>query len=109
MELRAHGVVVVARHGTDQGSVLPIPYSDGLIIRAGQDPWQLVVKKYRSYVVQVAIKSKKAASSLIGPDLDLVIIPAGYEERLCLVEVNTPDWAVVFLESIDQRSHAVIP
>ena len=109
MELRAHGVVIVARHGTDKGSVLPIPYPDGLIIRTGQDPWQLVVEKYCSYVVQVPIEGKKATSGLVGPDFDLVIIPTRYEERLCLVKVNPPDWAVMFLESIDQRSHAVIP
>lgn len=60
-------------------------------------------------VVQVTIESEKTASSLIGPDLDLVIIAARYEEWLCFVEVNTADRTIMFFKSINQSSHAIIP
>jgi hypothetical protein len=34
-------VVIVASHGANETAVLPVPYPNGLVIRAGQDPWHL--------------------------------------------------------------------
>lgn len=60
-------------------------------------------------IVQVTIKRKDAASCLVGPDFNFVIITAGHEERLCFVEINAPDRTVVLFESVNQCAHAVVP
>lgn len=60
-------------------------------------------------VVQMAVQGEEAASSLIGPDLDLVVIAAGHEEWLCFVEVDAADRTVMLFEPVDQSSHAVVP
>jgi hypothetical protein len=92
-----------------QRSILPVPDANGLIVGAGQDPRQLMVEEHRPNVVEMAIKRKLAPSLLIGPDLDLVIVTAGHEERLGFVEVNASNWAIVFLETVDQGAHAIVP
>jgi len=60
-------------------------------------------------IVQVAIQSEQTSASLIGPDLDLVIISPGNEEGLCLVEVDSSNGTIMLLKSVNQCSHAVIP
>ena len=60
-------------------------------------------------VVQVAIESEETSSALIRPDLDLVVVPTRYEQRLCLVEVYASNGPIVLLEPIYQGSHAIIP
>lgn len=67
------------------------------------------MEKDGSDIVQMAIQSEQAPSSLVRPDLDLVVVAAGNEERLGLVEVDTADWAIMFLESVDKRAHSVVP
>lgn len=67
------------------------------------------MKEDRTDIVQVPIEREDTASSLVRPDLDLVIISPRYEERLCLVEVNAPDRAIMLFESVNQGAHAVIP
>lgn len=62
-----------------------------------------------SNVIKMAVQRKEASSSLVRPDFNLVIIAARYEEWLCFVKVDTTDWAVVLLKSIDQRAHPIIP
>lgn len=109
MKLCAHGVMVVTGHSTNERSVLPIPYSDCLVIRARQDPGQFMVEEDCSDIVQVAIEREDTAASLVRPDLDLVIITARYEEWLCFVEINASDRAIMLFKSVDQRAHAVVP
>jgi len=60
-----HHVMVVTRHSTDEGSVLPIPYADRLVIRATQYPRKLVVEVGRPNIVQVAVECEEASSSLV--------------------------------------------
>ena len=60
-------------------------------------------------VVQVAIEGEETSSALIRPDLDLVVVPTRYEQRLCLVEVYASDGPIVLLKAIYQGSHAIIP
>lgn len=68
-----------------------------------------MVEENGSDVVEMAVESKEAASSLVGPDLDLVVVASRNEERLGLVEVDTSNRSIVFLEAINQGSHSVIP
>jgi hypothetical protein len=85
-----------------------------------------VVEKDRSDVVQMATQCEQTSSSLIRPDLDLVVVTTRYKSvpsqyaaqshsaLLCsqwlrLVEVNATDRPVVFFEAVDQGSHAVVP
>ena len=109
VELSTHDIVVVASKTGNLLSVLPVPDSDGLVIGGGNDPWQLVVKKHRSDVVQMAGQSEHALSGLGGPDLDCVVITTGNKDRLCWVERNTSDRPVVVLETVNQRTHSVVP
>ena len=60
-------------------------------------------------VIQVAIESEEASSALIRPDLDLVVVPTRYEQRLCFMEVYASNGPIVLLEPIYQGSHAIIP
>lgn len=62
-----------------------------------------------SNVIEMAIQGKEASSSLVRPDFNLVVIAAGYEEWLCFVKVDAANWAIVFLKSIYQRAHPIIP
>lgn len=82
MELGAHDVVVVACHCAEQRAVLPVPYPDRLVVTSTDNPRELVVEEDGTNVVQVAVEGKEAAPSLKGPDLDLVVVTAGNEERL---------------------------
>ena len=60
-------------------------------------------------IVEVSIESEEAPPTLIGPDLDLVVISPRYEQRLRLVKVNPSYRTVVLLESINQCAHAIVP
>ena len=68
-----------------------------------------MVKEDGSNIIQVTIQGEEAATGLVRPDFDLIIIAARYEQRLSLVKVNASYWTIVFFESIDKRSHAVVP
>lgn len=79
---------------------MPVPYPDGLVVRGGDNPRQLVVEEDGADVVEMAVEGEKAPPRLVGPDLDLVVIASRYEEGLGLVEVDAPDRAVVLLEPV---------
>jgi hypothetical protein len=68
-----------------------------------------MVEEDCSDIVQVTIECEQASPCLIRPHLDLVVVAARYEEWLCLVKVNATDWAIMFLKSINQCSHTVVP
>lgn len=68
-----------------------------------------MVEEDGSDIVKMAVEGEQAAPGLVGPDLDLVVVTARDEERLGLVEIDTSDGAIVFLEAINQCSHSVIP
>lgn len=57
----------------------------------------------------MTVQCEQTPPSLVVPDLDLVIIAAGYKQGLGWVEVDASNGAVVFLESVNEGSHAVIP
>ena len=64
VELGAHDVVVVARHGAEQGAVLPVPYPDRLVVTTTDNPRELMVEEDGTNVIQVAVEGKEAAPSL---------------------------------------------
>ena len=68
-----------------------------------------MMEEDRPDVVQVPIEGEETSPCLIRPNLNLVIITAGDEERLCLMEVNASNGSIVLFKSIDQGAHAVIP
>lgn len=107
MEVGAHDIVIVAGHGADQRPVLPIPYPDGLIVGGGDDPWQLVVEKDGPHVVEMPVEREKFAPCGQRPHLDLVVVAAGHEEGLGLVEVDASDGTAVAFEPIDEGPHAI--
>lgn len=68
-----------------------------------------MVEKHRPDVIEMTIERELASPLLVGPDLDLVVVAAGHEQWLSLVEVNTSNWAIVLFETINQSPHAVVP
>ena len=68
-----------------------------------------MVEENSANVIQVAVEGKETSSTLIRPDLDLVVISPRYEQWLCLVEVYASDGPIVLLEPVYQGSHAVVP
>jgi hypothetical protein len=92
-----------------QSSVLPIPYPDGLVIGARQNPWQLMMKEDSPNIVQMSCQGKQTPLRVVIPNFDLIIVTTGYEHRLSLVKVDTANGAIMFLESINQCSHSVVP
>lgn len=63
----------------------------------------------RADVVKVPMECEEAAMCLVVPHLNLVIVTSRDEERLGLVEVNAADGAVVLVEAVEERAHAVVP
>jgi hypothetical protein len=90
-------------------SVLPIPYPDGLIIRAGYNPRKLMMEEHCSNIVQMASESKHAAFRVVIPYFDSVIISTRHKHGLRLMKINTSNWAIMFFISIYQCSHSIIP
>ena len=69
MELSAHDIVIVAGQDGNAASTLPVPNSDGLIIRAGQHPRILMMKHGGPDVIQMAQEVKEASLLLVIPHL----------------------------------------
>lgn len=68
-----------------------------------------MVEEYSAHIVEMAVQSKQAATGLERPDLDLVVVTSGYEQRLRLVEVDTSHRTIVLFKAINQGAHTVIP
>lgn len=62
-----------------------------------------------SHIIQVAIQCEQTPPGLVVPNLDLVVVTSRHKQGLGWVEVNAANWAIVFFESIDKSSHAVVP
>jgi len=52
-------------------------------------------------IIQMPIQCEQAPPSLVGPDLDLVIISPRNKEGLCLVEVDSSYGSIMFFESVN--------
>ena len=64
---------------------------------------------YGADVVQVAEEGKEASAEFVVPYFDFVVVTARGDEGFEEVEVDSADWAVVFFETIDYGSDAVVP
>lgn len=84
-----------------QRSVLPVPNPNGLVVGTRDNPRKLMMKEDCANIIQMSIQGKKTSASLIGPDLDLVIVSPRNEEGLCLVKVYSSNRAIVLLEPVD--------
>ncbi len=109
VESGAHHIVIVPGQHRDAGARLPVPDADGLVVGRVHDPWVLLVEGDRADVVQVAEQREEAPPQLVVPHFDLVVVAARYEQRLRLVEVHAADGAIVLIEAVNQRAHAVVP
>lgn len=101
--------MIVSGQDTDASSTLPVPNPDCLIVRGTQDPWVLVMKNGRSDVVQVTEESENTSSLLVVPNFYLVVVTAGYEERLLVVEAYATNWTIVFVKFIEEGAHSIVP
>ena len=54
-------------------------------------------------------EGEEAAAEFVIPYFDLVVVSACADEGLEEVEVYATDWAIVFFESVDYCSYAVVP
>jgi len=67
------------------------------------------VEEHRAHIIQVTVQCEKAPPSLVVPDLDLVVIASGHKQGLGRVEIDASDRTIVFFESVNQCTHAVVP
>lgn len=67
------------------------------------------MEEHCAHIIKMAIECEKASPRLIIPNFDLVVIASGHEEGLCRMEVNASDGAIVFFETVNEGSHAIIP
>ena len=92
--------------------LVKVPQPQRLIVTSTQYPRELGgigVKLDGADVVQVAEEGEEAATELVVPDFDFVVISAGDDEGLVEVKVHAADGTIVFLETIDDGAHAVVP
>lgn len=68
-----------------------------------------MVEENGANVIEVTVQCEETSSCLVGPDFDLVVVTTRDEERLRLVKVDASNRSVVFLESIDERAHSIVP
>lgn len=68
-----------------------------------------MMENCRPDVVQVAQQSENTAFLFVVPNLNFVVISSGHEEGLLRVEADATDRAVVLVELLQQRAHAVVP
>jgi hypothetical protein len=80
-----------------------------LIIRAGDNPRKFMMEKDGANVVQMSSERKQTALLIVVPDLDPIVVTAGDKHGLSLVEIDSSDWTVMFLETVYQSSHSVVP
>ena len=67
-----------------------------------------MMKLHCSDVVKMASEGEEALPLLVVPNFDFVVISSGYEERLRLVKVDSPDRSFMFFKLVDDRFHGVI-
>lgn len=60
-------------------------------------------------IIQVSIQSEETSPGLMRPDLDLVVISAGDEQRLSLMKVYTSDRSIMLFEAVNEGPHAIVP
>lgn len=89
------------RNSPTQRSVLPIPNPDGLVVGTRDNPRKFMMKENCANIIQMSIQGKKTSASLIGPDLDLIIVSPRNEEGLCLVKVYSANRPIMLLETVD--------
>lgn len=63
----------------------------------------------RAHIIQMAVQCEKTPSGLVIPNLDLVVIASGHKQGLSRVEIDSSDRTIVFLETVNECSHAVVP
>ena len=68
-----------------------------------------MVKEHGPDIIQMPIQGEQAPPCLIRPYLDLVVVAARHEKRLCLVEIDATNGAVVLFKAVNQCSHAIVP
>lgn len=68
-----------------------------------------MVEEYCPHVIQMSIQCEQTSPCLVAPHLDLIVVTSGDEEGLRRVKVNAANGAIVFFESIDQGTHAIVP
>jgi len=79
---RKYPNIISGRITHTQGSVLPVPYPNGLVVAGADDPGELVVEEYGSDIVEMAVQGEQAPPSLVGPDFDLIVVASRHKERL---------------------------
>jgi hypothetical protein len=51
-------------------------------------------------------KCEEATTKLVVPHFDFVVITTRYNQWLNTMEINTANWAIVLVESLEQYTHA---
>lgn len=83
--------MIVASKNGNAIARLPVPDADRLVVRATEDPRVFMVKVDSADIVEMTCQCKLAASCLVVPDLDLVVVAGGYKQRLRRMERDSSD------------------
>jgi hypothetical protein len=67
------------------------------------------VKLNGTNVVQMTQQRKEAATQLVVPDFDFVIVSARYQQGFGQVKVDAADGAVVLFKAVNHGSDSVVP
>ena len=67
------------------------------------------MEKHGSDIVQVTIQGENALASDEGPHPDQIVVTTGHKKRLRWVEIDTSNWTLMILKTVDKSAHTVIP
>lgn len=54
-------------------------------------------------------QSEHAATVLVVPYFDFVVISSGYKEGLLVVKADAPDWPIVLIILLEECAHSIVP
>lgn len=77
MKSGAHHVVIVTSEYRDTLATIPVPYTDGLVVRSRADPWAFIVEVDSPNVIKVTKQCEDTSLEFVVPDFHLVIITTG--------------------------------
>jgi hypothetical protein len=101
-------MIVTGQNG-QAGTALVVPETQRLVITSAQNPRVRVVELDRTDIIQMTKEGKETTAEFVIPDFDFVIVTTRDQQTFRNVKIHTPDRSIVFFESVNHRSNAVIP
>jgi hypothetical protein len=107
MKLGTHDVVVVASKDIQTLSGLPVPDTNGLIVRCRQNPGIFVMKLHRADVVQMTHQIEQATSHGVIPNFNLVVVATRHKQWLSRMKIDATNRACVSMFTHEKQSASI--